>query len=454
MRYRKKELLKLLESMEQVNQTMKKADRKTLAAMSEVLEQSQSAAIELGTCLETMGEMTDPVVKNLEDYCENIYQQSINLDSPETCRKIAKKIRKQLLQVMDAVRYDLPDDRKEVVFLPYKASMWDSLESVWMAARDDENCDAYVIPIPYFEKNPDGTLGKLHYEGDQYPDYVPVTDWREYSMEEHKPDAIYIHNPYDNNNYVTSVHPMFYAKELKKYTDMLVYIPYFVGINNHVEDHFCVTPGTIYADRVIVESEGVRKQYIEELRKFEKENQCRGKFGNLEKKILALGSPKFDRVRSIKREDIVIPEEWRHLIIGEDGTRKKVFLYNTTVTSFLKFSEVVIEKIECVLRTFRENHEVVLLWRPHPLLLSTIRSMRPELYTEYDRVVKNYKREGWGIYDDTSDIERAIALSDAYYGDWSSVVTLCQAAGKPVMIQEYRKESKRESEEKGNEAHV
>ena len=114
------------------------------------------------------------------------------------------------------------------------------------------------------------------------------------TMEDHRPDMVFIHNPYDECNYVTSVHPAFYAKELKKYTDMLVYIPYFIGIGNQVEEHFCVMPGTLYADQVIVESEEVRKQYIEELKKFEKENRCQGQFGNPEKKIVALGSPKVD----------------------------------------------------------------------------------------------------------------------------------------------------------------
>lgn len=42
---------------------------------------------------------------------------------------------------------------------------------------------------------------------------------------------------------------------------------------------------------------------------------------------------------------------------------------------------------------------------------------------------------GWGIYDDTPDIDRAIALSDAYYGDMSSVVELYKVTGKPIMIQ-------------------
>ena len=32
-------------------------------------------------------------------------------------------------------------------------------------------------------------------------------------------------------------------------------------------------------------------------------------------------------------------------------------------------------------------------------------------------------------------MNRAVALSDAYYGDWSSIVYLYQKTGKKIMIQ-------------------
>ena len=47
-----------------------------------------------------------------------------------------------------------------------------------------------------------------------------------------------------------------------------------------------------------------------------------------------------------------------------------------------------------------------------------------------------YRAEGWGIYDDTADLDRAIAVSDGYYGDGSSVVQLCRERGIPVMYQD------------------
>ena len=46
--------------------------------------------------------------------------------------------------------------QKKIFFLPYKASMWDSLESVWKAAVEDkEHCEAYVVPIPYYDIDSD-----------------------------------------------------------------------------------------------------------------------------------------------------------------------------------------------------------------------------------------------------------------------------------------------------------
>ena len=65
----------------------------------------------------------------------------------------------------------------------------------------------------------------------------------------------------------------------------------------------------------------------------------------------------------------------------------------------------------------------------------SVSSMRPQLWAEYDKLLRQYKEEGWGIYDDSADLDRAIEISDAYYGDGSSVVQLYKNTGKPVMMQ-------------------
>ena len=197
-----------------------------ISAAEQVLIQCQEAAILLGTYIESIGEKYVELVRILENYCENIYLMSESINDEKVCRKLSKKIQRQLVSLENGLKYEMPNDRKEMVFLPYVASMWDSLESIWMAADKDENVDAYVIPIPYYDKNPDGSFRTEHYEGDLFPDYVPVTRYDEYDFENRKPDVVFIHTPYDECNHVTSVHPFFYAKNIKNYTDMLVSVSY------------------------------------------------------------------------------------------------------------------------------------------------------------------------------------------------------------------------------------
>lgn len=413
---------------------------KNIEAM-ELLKQCQAGSIQLGNLIESTEGEGFVTTHLLEEYCELVYQihEELASNMSVSVDKVYKKLYKAAVKIKNSIRNDIKI-RLEVVFLPYKASMWDSLESVWKAADEDPDCDAYVIPIPYYDKNSDGSFGEIHYEGDEYPPNVPVTDYKKYDFEGRHPDIIFIHNPYDEYNFVTSILPYFYSGNLKKFTDNLVYIPYFIlndiNLNNPKAvdkvKSFCTVMGVMNADKVIVQSEVMKQIYIDAMTECVGENTRK----HWSEKILGLGSPKMDKIAEIKREDLQIPDKWMEIIKKQDGSLKKVVLYNTGVNALLKQGEKMLEKIEDVLCIFEENQqEIALLWRPHPLIHAAIGSMRPELKRKYDVIVKEYRDKGWGIYDDTADLDRAIAMCDAYYGDGSSVVKLCQEAGKPVMIQ-------------------
>lgn len=400
----------------------------------DILQECQDAAIAIGTQVEKEEKEPQDVIQELEKYCESLYEFSIFMSNENLT-----KMNDTLENVETAIENIAV--KTIICFLPYKASMWDSLESVWKAADEDSECDAYVIPIPYFERNADGTLGEMHYEGDLYPSYVPITSYEEFDLEEIRPDRIFIHNPYDEYNRVTSMHPNFYSKKLKKYTENLIYIPYFVLGEVDIENeeavesmsHFCKVPAVLYADKVIVQSEQMKQVYVKVLTKWQGEDTKQ----KWEEKILGLGSPKIDKVKNIKKEDLKIPKEWQAIMQKADGSSKKIIFYNTSLSAFLEHSDSYLKKIEDVLKVFQEEKEnVALLWRPHPLMQTTMKSMRPEIEEKYLKIVRKYKDEKWGIYDDTPDLDRAIRLADAYYGDPSSVVQLCQKVGIPVMIQD------------------
>jgi len=377
-------------------------------------------------------------LKSIDDACKNglskerhVYYQQIldgvanSLSEVKEATISAEKLDElcslacELLQFAAKALMQEKEVKKEILFLPYKASMWDSLESIWLAAKEDWNCDAYVMPIPYYDLGPDRKAVSMHYEGTQFPNYVPITDYQKYNMEKRKPDIIYIHNPYDEYNRVTSVEPAYYSSELKKYTDMLVYVPYFVCGEN-IEQHFCQIPGVLYADKVIVQSEVIKEQY---------ERYYPG--GNAPKdKFLAFGSPKIDKVLNSKREDFVLPDEWKSLIKG-----KKVVLYNTHLDGLMNHPDTILDKIRYVFSVFKDKKDIVLWWRPHPLGEATAQAMRPEILEAYRKIEREYKSSGIGIFDDTADLHRAISWSDAYYGDISSLVWMYGVTGKPLMIQ-------------------
>lgn len=408
----------------------------------ELLTDVQDLAIALGTRIEALKGLETKTVKELEVFCECLFHMNECIGTPEQADAV-QQIKQQMKHIQTTFEDEFPD-KKEVVFLPYKASMWDSLESVWKAADADSECDAYVVPIPYYTLDEKRNFKEFFYEGDLYPEYVPVTHYKEYDLELHHPDVIYVHNPYDEFNTVTSVSPEFYLKTIKDYTEKLVYIPYFVlqeiDPSNQVAvdamKHFCFLPGTMYADQVILQSENMRQIYINEYIKAAEKQNIKVNRTEAENKFLGLGSPKFDKVVNVRKEDVMMPQEWLRIIQKPDGTYKKVIFYNTSVGSLLNTGERMLLKMKNVFKQFKEKQEqVTLLWRPHPLMKDTLESMLPDLVKEYQQIVEEYKEEGWGIYDDTPDLDRAIAISDAYYGDDSSVVQLCQKVGMPIMIQ-------------------
>ena len=291
---RKLEILNFIDSLGQAHGEIKEAmEKRQMASAQAMLAECQDFAVELGNAIEETEGEDCVTVSHVERYCETLFRVYEELNGQVQAdalgnrkavfdsNKAYKILKKSLLKVENSLKNDIKI-RREAVFFPYKASMWDSLESVYLAAKEDPDCDAYCVPIPYFDLNADHSFGTMHYEGGEFPKNIEITDWQTYSLEERKPDMIFIHNPYDEWNHVTSVHPRFYARNLKQFTNQLVYIPYFILGDIKADDpdregkiegmkHFCFTPGIIYADKVIVQSEDMRRIYIDEYLKAAKE---------------------------------------------------------------------------------------------------------------------------------------------------------------------------------------
>lgn len=380
-----------------------------------LLGQCQEGAIELGGLIErTEGEGFTTILY-LGDYCKLTYQihQEIGAGAKVSAEQVYHRLQTLLVTIGNSIKNDIKV-RLEIAFLPYKASMWDSFESVWTAADADPDCDAYVVPIPYYERNADGSLGMRHYEGNDMPEYVPVTDYESYRIEKRQPDIIYIHNPYDQGNYVTSVHPDFYSSQLKKHTNVLVYIPYYVTSGDLSEGQ-SLCPAYHNVDYIVVQADKYKGFFDPAIPR---------------EKIQPLGSPKFDRVIRLCGNPPEPPADWKKKMAG-----KKVYFYNTSISGMLSNTKRFLLKMEYVFRCFQGREDVCLLWRPHPLLDSTFASMRKEYKPVYEQLKNIFIQGQLGIYDDTPDIDKTIAFCDAYIGDLASSVTaMFGIVGKPLFI--------------------
>lgn len=437
----KTQIRQKLQAMNQLHDTIKDWKNNEDPCFG-MLSACQETAIALGTLLEHKMCQPDAAVHSLEDYCENLYQmheailQKNQAEAERLLKLLETGIRQTRLQITKEM-----DLRSIIVFLPYHASKWAYMESIWEAARKDEDCIPYVIPVPYFYKESDGTAGELRTESDQFPEYVPVTDYHTIDLAGLRPDVIYIQNAYDEFDPAMSVYPYFYAANLKQYTDQLIYIPPYLVDEITAEDeraiknirYSCAVPGVVYADKVIVQSEGMRQIYIDILTEFAGA-ATREKW---EEKILGLGSPKLDQNNRIKKEESELPAEWLAKIKKPDESWKKIVLYGTNEGILLQKPVKMLDKIRRVLALFEENcEEVALLWMTFGLEgWRDNKSDIPEQWSEYQTVRSQFQKAGWGILDTSLNVQRAVMLCDAYYGDRGYAAQLCLDRKIPVMLQ-------------------
>ncbi len=396
----------------------------------EMLTHCQEAAISIGTCIENSNEGVPHIITHLENYCESLYQSSVSLNIDSCVSDIYELLEEQLVSIESEIKQDITA-KYEIAFLPYKGSMWDALESIWLTAKEDKNCECYVIPIPYYEKKSNGTLGKQCYEGADFPSYVPIVNFCDYNIEQRQPDIIYIHNPYDNYNTLTTVLPEYYSDRLRMNTSCLVYSPYFVlgTYQPNVSDMHYLTSASIYSNLIITQSEITKHLYM--------------KNGVNEEKVLVTGLPKIDYVVNMMKKEIEMPKEWE----GKVHTSRKVLLFNMHLSYYLKAytkvkegaeSNYAINRLKEMLPQILNNDKYSLIWRPHPLMKQMIISRLGEYPRELEEIEEAIKNANNAVIDMNADYRYSFCFADALISTFSSIVTLFSVLGKPIYIYQSR----------------
>lgn len=413
---RKNQLLSLIQEYEEAHTELENLYQKgDLEACCELLSTCQETAVAIGEQIEEAEGSGTQTVKQIEEYCEDLYEchQAVAMQDPGRVLHSFSKLRTQWKEVEKTFQEEI-QVILEIVFLPYKASMWDSMESIYLAAKEDSSCHAVVLPIPYYDRNPAHELVTKHDETNLFPSYLGCKSCEEYDLQVEQPDIIYIHNPYDGGNAVTSIDPRFYSNVLKNECTKLVYVPYYVsagGIHSFQLDYRAYS----FVDFVIAQSFHLLSYFSTMIR--------RGQF-------IVTGSPKFDQILAVCNASAKMPEAWKERAGG-----KKLFFYNTSLEEAFLHREGLLRKLEYVFHHFKEREDLCLLWRPHPLLEATFSSVLPDLSRKYLAIKERFIQDEYGIYDDTESPEQAIVLSDAYLGGWtSSLATMFGITGKPLFL--------------------
>lgn len=296
-----------------------------------------------------------------------------------------------------------------IAFLPYKRSMWDSMESVY------EECiasgiDAHCMPIPYMRLKQNGELDCIDSDYEYFGDIAESVE----HLQDISPRFCVIHYQYNGRNHVTSMLPEYYTENIKARTNAdMILLPY--GLNTSIKrnERDTMYPGLVAVDYIFCHSENNRGSLINMWKSYNVDYSGR---------VFAYGSPKIDAILKASSD---IPEEWQGIL--ED---KPVTLIVNSLRPFLINPQKRIRAYKHYLYDeLSKGHAVI--FRPHPLLSQSIKSMRPDATAAYDAFIESISKNPNVIVDTSEYLERALGVAGYLISDPSSVLTMWQVTDKP-----------------------
>lgn len=339
--------------------------------------------------------------------------------------------------------------KREVLFLPIGVSEWRSLEDSFVKECESPDTDVYVVPLPLMHKDIYGRVfasDEEIIEAEHFEDYVNIlenlekngnasegsrlnlenvvlTGFTDYNLEDHYPDRIYIQSPYDAWNPLLTVSPYYYSENLRKFTKELIYIP-LGPVSEYSDDDlpdmrimdFYVTmPAPIYADTIYVQSENIKKHYVDVLTRFA-EGTDRSYW---EKKVIVRKALACPEISASKEHPCQKP---------------KRILYGISPYEYYEHRTNFEESIRSRMQIFKDNSDKT---EVEIFICSDVNSVD---YKLVNNLAEEFKA---AICDHSEDLKTEMGMRkivsgfDAYYGSSSPIVQEFIAQKKPVMIANY-----------------
>ena len=298
--------------------------------------------------------------------------------------EIGKRITDKIIELYGSSNFTIG-------FLPYKRSMWNSMESVYQECRN-AGAVAYVLTLPYYLM-PDK---KMVNEQDLFPEEgtLDISMIQKISF-----DYLVIHYPYDGNNKVTSMLPEYYTAELRNY-GKVIFIPYSCSPGIFTRLH----KGLANIDYAFLCSEAEADSFISEW-------QAHGV--DFSGRVFGFGSPKMDAIKKCSCGSAT-------LVIN-------------SLAPYLSAPFIRIQAYQRVITDEIDRGRNV-IFCPHPLLRQTIKSMRPDTAEAYSQFIKWCNEQENVIVDETENLEQALEEADYLISDPSSVLEMWQSTGREYTV--------------------
>ena len=403
------------------------------------LSELQNNIVSFGTLTESIKGEDCNTVKLLEQYLEVIYKvakyvqkfdEGISYEASAESKyaECDEEVKDTFASISDAIDSEIVN-RRSVLFLPVKAKHFSSMRMAYEMETATPDTDVYVMPLPYYYKEYDGSFkDEMHIDTEEFiKANIPVTDYSRFDLSLLCPEKIYINSAYDEYNMAVSVDTRFYARNVKKYTEKLIYIPYFKLMEFdranypcwYNMQYYCTVPGVVMADKVYVQSENTRKVYIDKL------NEWVG-----DEKYTEIWEQKIDVYEESCEEHS--EDELR------DAGSKKTIVWFVSAGSLAEFGDKYIEKAYRNLDVFAlSKDKLKVLLNSEPFLDEMIKNYSDELYKKWTGFIDEVNRSGIGEV--VSQVEEksvdVLLKATAYYGDPSYICKDFILMKKPVMLQ-------------------
>lgn len=372
----------------------------------------------LADCTEGLVSIKDALIMNQENNLEEIDFAWGKINEIADCIENNKEYSNKLDELLELVKkVDEYCKTKikykfRIVFFAELGSKWDSMDSVYWAYKNREDCDVAVVLAPIYRaiKLPNGEVRSDVIYRDYLTDMgIKHILFKDYDIKKDMPDIVFTSQPYE------SVTPeQFWAENIVPYT-RLVYLPYFTsGAVEMDEQKYeqCQMPIHKLAWRVVCQSEKAKEIYSKY-------------FIDGGKKLVSMGLPKWDYVVNMQDRNVEMPKEWNKL------KGKKVILRNFhyNISNLKSFIEALYKMIEMV-----DGKDIAFLIRFHPMMETMFKVYYTEFMDEWQKVKEDIDRSKNVVIDRNEGYDAALKFSDIFLTFRTSLIFQYLLTKKPVVI--------------------